>query len=61
MRNFEIINLLSEAKANEKIKVSICLSLQELMSGEQIDKDLYCLTLGIDDFDNATGIISTKI
>lgn len=39
MRNYELINLLGQAKATEKVKVHICLSLQELMNGEQIDKD----------------------
>ena len=61
MRNFEVMNLLSEAKANEKIKVNICLTTEELISGEQIDKGLYCLTLDVEDFDFETGVISTKI
>ena len=61
MRNFEIMNLLSEAKANEKIKVNICLTIEELTSGEQIDKGLYLLNLEIDDFDTETGVIGTKI
>ena len=61
MRTYELLNLLGEAKATEKIKIHICLSLQELMNGEQIDKDLYCLTLDVDDFDRETGIISTDI
>lgn len=61
MRNFEVMNLLSEAKANEKIKVHICLTIEELMSGEQIDKGLYTLTLDICDFDSTEGIISTEI
>ena len=61
MRNYELLNLLGEAKANEKVKVYICLSLQELMNGEQIDKDLYCLTLDIDEFDSETGVISTTL
>ena len=61
MRNYELINLLGEAKATEKVKVHICLSLQELTNGEQIDKDLYCLTLNVDEFDYETGIISTSI
>lgn len=61
MRNYELINLLGEAKATEKVKVHICLSLQELMSGEQIDKDLYCLTLNVDEFDYETGVISTTL
>lgn len=61
MRNYELINLLGEAKATEKVKVHICLSLQELMNGEQIDKDLYCLTLNVDEFDYETGIISTTL
>lgn len=59
MRNYELINLLGEAKTTEKVKVHICLSLQELMNGEQIDKDLYCLTLDVDEFDYETGVIST--
>lgn len=61
MRNYELINLLGEAKATEKVKVHICLSLQELMNGEQIDKDLYCLTLNVDEFDYETGVISTSL
>lgn len=61
MRNYELINLLGEVKATEKIKVHICLSLNELMNGEQIDKDLYCLTLDIDDFDSEIGIIITTV
>ena len=61
MRNFELMNLLSEAKANEKIKVNICLTIEELTSGEQIDKGLYLLNLDIDDFDTETGTINTKI
>ena len=61
MRNYELINLLGEAKATEKVKVHICLSLQELMNGEQIDKDLYCLTLNVDEFDYETGVISTAL
>ena len=61
MRNFEVMNLLSEAKANEKIKVNICLTIEELTSGEQIDKGLYLLNLDIDDFDTETGVIGTRI
>lgn len=61
MRNYELINLLGDAKATEKVKVHICLSLQELMNGEQIDKDLYCLTLNVDEFDYETGVISTSL
>lgn len=61
MRNFEVMNLLSEAKANEKIKVNICLTVDELTRGEEIDKGLYLLTLDIEDVDCLTGVISTKI
>lgn len=61
MRNFEVMNLLSEAKANEKIKVHICLTIEELTKCEQIDKGLYCLTLDVEDFDAETGVISTVI
>ena len=61
MRNFEVMNLLSEAKANEKIKVNVCLTVDELTSGEQIDKGLFLLNLDIEDFDIESGVISTKI
>lgn len=61
MKNYELMTLLSEAKANENIKVSICLSSEELMNGEQMDKGLYCLTLDVDDFDCDTGVISTEV
>ena len=61
MRNFELMTLLSEAKANEKIEVNICLTTEEFISGEQIDKGLFCLTLDVEDFDAETGVISTKI
>ena len=61
MRNYELLNLLGEARANEKVKVHICLSLQELINGEQIDKDLYCLTLNVYEFDSETGVISTSL
>ena len=61
MRVYELLSLLSEAKAGDKIKVSICLSTRELMDGDQIDKDLYCLTLDVENFDAETGEITTCI
>ena len=61
MRNYELINLLGEAKATEKVKVHICLSLQELMNGEQIDKVLYSLPLGGYELECETCVISTSI
>ena len=41
--------------------MSICLSTRELMDGDQIDKDLYCLTLDVENFDAEIGDISTCI
>ena len=61
MRAYELLSLLSEAKAGDKIKVSICLSTRELMDGDQIDKDLYCLTLDVENFDTETSEIATCI
>lgn len=59
MKNYELMTLLSEAKANENIKVSVCLTIEELMQGDEIDKGLYHLTLDICDFDG--GVISTEV
>ena len=59
MKNYELMTLLSEAKANENIKVSVCLTIEELMQGGEIDKGLYNLTLDICDFDD--GVISTEV
>lgn len=61
MRNFEVMTLLSEAQANAKIKVNVCLTIEELTSGEQIDKGLYLLNLDVCDFDSDSGVISTEI
>ena len=61
MRVYELLSLLSKAKAGDKIKVSICLSIQELMDGDQFDKDLYYLTLDVENFDAETGKIVTCI
>ena len=51
MKVYELINLLGEAPANKEIKISACLTLSELMSGESIDKDCYMITLDPDGFD----------
>ncbi|MBQ9860873.1 MAG: hypothetical protein IJO75_01300 [Clostridia bacterium] len=59
MKNYELMTLLSETKANENIKVSVCLTIEELMQGGEIDKGLYHLTLDICDFDD--GVISTEV
>lgn len=59
MKNYELITLLSEAKANENIKVSVCITIEELMQGGEIDNGLYHLTLDICDFDD--GVISTEV
>ena len=61
MKNYELMSLLSEAKASEDITINICITLQELSNGEQIDSGLYCLSLNVDDFDCDTGVISTTV
>lgn len=38
MKVYEVMSALSEATAGEDVTVSICLSVQELMNGVQVDK-----------------------
>lgn len=61
MRVYELMSLLGKAEADREIKVVACLTLQELMSGQQIDKDCFCLAMDIDDFDPIEGIIGTLV
>lgn len=48
MKVYELMSLLGKAEANKEVRVC---TLQELMSGKQIDKDCFCLSLGSDDFE----------
>lgn len=61
MQAYELMSLLSEAEAGQDMRVLISLSLQELMSGEKMDGDTYCLSLNISEVDTEWGIISVKI
>lgn len=47
MKVYELMSVLNEAAAGGDVTVSICLSLRELMNGDQMDKDTYCLTLQV--------------
>ena len=61
MRVYELMSLLGKAEADKEVEICTCLTLQELMSGSQIDKDCFCLSLGVDDFDPVEGTIATKL
>ena len=61
MRVYELMSLLGKAEADKEVTICACLTLQELMSGRQIDKDCFCLSLGVDDFDPVEGTIATKL
>ena len=55
------MSLLSRAKAGQDMRVLIDLSLEELMSGEKIDEDTYCLSFDIGEVDTERGSISVRI
>lgn len=61
MKVYELMSLLEEAEAGKEVTVAVCLTLQELMSGRQTDKDCFCLTMGVDDFDPEEGTIGTTV
>ena len=61
MQAYELMSLLSEAKAGQDMRVLISLSLEELMSGEKMDEDTYCLSLDISEVDTERGSISVRI
>ena len=61
MQAYELMSLLSRAKAGQDMRVLIDLSLEELMSGEKIDEDTYCLSFDIGEVDTERGSISVRI
>lgn len=49
MKVYELISLLSQAKAGKEVKAVVCLSPTELIQhGDRIDDDCFCLTLVVD-------------
>ena len=61
MKVYEFMNLLGKAPADKDVKVCVCLTLQELMNGDQIDEGCFCLSLDIDDFDARGGVVGTTV
>ena len=61
MKVYELMSLLGKAEADKDVSICVCLTLQELISGQQIDKDCFCLTMSIGDFDPVEGIIGTTV
>lgn len=55
------MSLLSRAKAGQDMRVLTSLSLEELMNGEKIDEDTYCLSFDISEVDTEQGSISVRI
>lgn len=61
MQAYELMSLLSRVKAGTDIRVSINLSPEELLRGEKMDEDIYCLNLDISSVDTEWGSILTRI
>ena len=63
MKVFELMSELSEEEAGKDVEVSVCLSPSELMHGEQIDEDTYCLSLKLSKviYDSENTILATEL
>ena len=61
MKVYELMNLLGQMRADQDVRIEVCLTTSELTSGEQIDKDCFCLNLNVDDVDVESGNIGTSI
>ena len=61
MKVYELMSLLGKAEADKDVSICVYLTLQELISGQQIEKDCFCLAMDIDDFDPIEGIIGTLV
>lgn len=61
MKVYELMSLLGKAEADKDVSICVCLTLQELMSGQKIDTDCFCLTIGVDDFNPEEGTIEIKL
>lgn len=61
MKVYELMNELGQMRADQDVRIGVCLTHSELASGEQIDKDCFCLNLDIDNVDVECGSIGTSI
>lgn len=61
MKVYELMSLLSQAKAGMEVTAVMCLSPTELTQhGSRIDDNCFCLTLEIEDIDPEEGNITLK-
>lgn len=61
MKVYELMNLLGKVEADKEVNVHVCLTLDELTSGKQLDKTCFCLSLVVYDFDTEQGSISAAV
>lgn len=61
MKVYELMNLLGRMRADQDVRIGVCLTFSELASGEQIGKDCFCLNLDVDNVDVECGSIGTSI
>lgn len=61
MKVYELMSFLEKLPAGKEVKVSICLTPDELVDGQFIGDGCYMLDLDIDDVDPEVGSISTTI
>lgn len=61
MKVYELMSLLGQMRADQDVRIGVCLTFSELASGEQIDKDCFCLNLDIGDVDVECRSIGTSI
>lgn len=61
MKVYELMSLLSSAKAGKEVTAVVYLSPTELIQhGDRIDNDSFCLTLMVEDIDTNEGNITLK-
>lgn len=61
MKVYELMSVLSQAKAGTEVTAVVYLSPTELIQhGDRIDDDCFCLTLVVEDIDPDEGNITLK-
>lgn len=62
MKVYELMSVLSQAKAGTEVTAVVYLGPAELIQhGDRIDNDFFCLTLEIEEIDPDEGNITLKI
>lgn len=60
MKVYELMSLLSQAKAGMEVTAVVYLSPTELIQHGDVDNDCFCLTLEIEEIDPEEGNITLK-